>query len=124
MADIRTPEPFVQFKNMRDILAELEESRFSEIATRVVDLIRASSSAGRQKADGLLAYDKKDGGKDCGTDGKEGKEESDTKETCDPDGSELIYGDPTVVTPSLLGAAVARQTARLQALLSGASPII
>ncbi len=126
MAEEKASElaPFVQFRNMRDILAELEESRVNEIATKVDELIRTSLRAGRAKLDGLAGYDKKDGGKDCGKDGKEGKDESEGKETCDPDGSSFIYGDPARVDQGALATVTARNAARLQALLAGASPVI
>lgn len=117
---------FIRFPNMRDILAELEESRATQIANKIEELIRNNTNADRSiKLDGFAGNGKKDGGKDCGTDGKEGKEDSEGKESCDPEGDFLlIYGDPAKISTALLNAAVARQAARLNSLLAGDNVII
>lgn len=120
----REIKPLVDFKNMRDILRELEDSRAEEISTKVADLIVLSRNVGSAgKIDGLASQDKKDGGKDCGTDGKEGKEDSEGKETCDPEGAELIFGDPARIDRGLLSRLSAIKEGRLQDRLRSERPI-
>jgi hypothetical protein len=117
-------EPFVRFSNLRDILAELETDRVRVIATRIDEVIERGKTAGSGKIDGLAAYDKKDGGKDCGTDGKEGKENSEGKETCDPDGSIVIYGDPANLDFDRMATLRTVKAARLERLLTKETPVI
>lgn len=117
-------EPFVRFSNMRDVLAELEADRIKTIAARIDEIMERARTAGARKVDGLAAYDKKDGGKDCGTDGKEGKEESEGKESCDPNGSIVIYGDPANLEFERMASLRTVKAARLERLLSGEKPII
>lgn len=117
-------EPLVGFKNMRDILRELEDERSAAITSKVSELIdRSRAASPSNKIDGLAGHDKKDGGKDCGTDGKEGKESDTGKESCDPEFAESLYGDPAAIDLELLARAQAVKAERLRQLLSG-SPII
>jgi hypothetical protein len=120
-------ETFIKFKDMRDILRDLEEQRVTEISTKIDELIKAGKEAQvTQKLDGMAMHDKKDGGKDCGKDVKDGKEGCDGKEACDPEILEFtsIYGDPNNLDVNKLNAIIAMKSVRLDHLLGSKKPII
>ncbi|MFD0772837.1 hypothetical protein ACFQZ2_02750 [Streptomonospora algeriensis] len=115
----KKPEPLVGFKNMRDILHELENERLETITSKVDELVDAGRRASAsRKLDGLAGADKKDGGKDCGTDGKESSENGTGKEACDLPLSQFSYGDPGSIDRESLAQVEATKEQRTQSLLS------
>lgn len=118
-------ETLIEFPDLRDILGELDGERATAITTRINELVEAALVENTQKLDGLHGYDKKDGGKDCGTDGKEEKETSDDKETCDlPEDYYFRFGDPSDLDTNRMSAVLEAKAGRLLNLLSSDNPIM
>jgi hypothetical protein len=117
---------FIDFRNLRDILTGLEEDRVRTISNRITEVIeKARVGPGAVKADGLAGMDKKDGGKDCGKDGKDAKEGSDDKEASDPEGDFLsIYGDPAILDRQAMDVVIALKAVRLKSFLASKKPIM